>query len=96
MIEGTWPKDDIRRAFVAGAAWWQFYEYGSTIWNSDRRLAEDEAEKRYNPKSKENLMNYEVNEFRFLVDGDSKSRINAEMKELGIDARDIIDRKSVV
>ena len=47
MVDGTWSKDDIRRAFVAGAAWWEFEETGGTMWESDRKLAEDEAEWRY-------------------------------------------------
>ena len=47
IVEGTWPADDIRRAFVAGANWWEFHSQGATMWNSDKRLAEDEAEKRY-------------------------------------------------
>ena len=37
----------VREAFVAGAAWHEFYEHGATIWTSDRRNAEDEAERRY-------------------------------------------------
>jgi len=52
IVEGTWPADDIRRAFVAGANWWEFHSQGATMWNSDKRLAEDEAEKRY-PDGKE-------------------------------------------
>ncbi len=47
LIEGTWPENDIRRAFVAGAKWWEFHKTEFTMWNSDRRLAEEEAEKRY-------------------------------------------------
>jgi len=47
IIEGTWPKDDLRRAFVAGAKWWEYYATEATMWNSDVSLAEDEAEKRY-------------------------------------------------
>ncbi len=49
VIEGTWPENDIRRAFVAGAKWWEFHKTEFTMWNSDRRLAEKEAEKRYSP-----------------------------------------------
>jgi hypothetical protein len=44
---GYWPKDDIRRAFVAGVAWWEFTKTGATIWASDRTAAEEEAERRY-------------------------------------------------
>ena len=46
-MDGTWPKDDIRRAFVAGAAWWEYHQSMGTMWGSDRALAEDEAERRY-------------------------------------------------
>lgn len=49
-IEGTWPKNDIRRAFVAGAKWWEYHSTGATMWQSDQRLAEAEAEKRYTPE----------------------------------------------
>jgi hypothetical protein len=44
---GTWSADDPRRAFVAGASWWEFEKEGATIWSSDRDRAEAEAEKRY-------------------------------------------------
>jgi len=54
IIEGKWPENDLRRAFVAGAAWWEWHVNRATMWTSDRRLAEDEAEKKYNPK-KEHL-----------------------------------------
>ena len=47
MEIGYWPKDDLRRAFVAGAKWWEWHKEGATMWNSDVREAEDEAEKRY-------------------------------------------------
>lgn len=47
MIKGTWPEDDIRRAFVAGAKWWEYRTTGATMWQSDRNLAEEEAERRY-------------------------------------------------
>ncbi len=50
MIEGKWAKDDIRRAFVAGAKWWEFHRTGGTMWQSDRNLAEAEASKRYAPQ----------------------------------------------
>ena len=45
--EGTWPKDDLRRAFVEGAKWWEWYSSGGTMWNSDVTLAEKEAEEHY-------------------------------------------------
>lgn len=47
MIIGTWSEHDIRRAFVRGAKWWEYHETGATMWQSDRRLAEGEAENRY-------------------------------------------------
>ena len=45
--KGTWPNDDLRRAFVTGVAWWEWVRSTATIWTSDRRLAETEAERRY-------------------------------------------------
>jgi hypothetical protein len=50
-IEGTWRRDDLRRAFVAGAKWWEFESRKATMWASDRALAEAEAERVY-PKGK--------------------------------------------
>lgn len=44
---GQWAKDDLRSAFVAGAAWWEYHREGATIWQSERNLAEVEAENRY-------------------------------------------------
>lgn len=46
-IHGSLCQDDLRRAFVAGAAWWEFNRTGFTIWPEDRNLAEKEAERRY-------------------------------------------------
>ena len=46
-LDGTWPKRFIGRAFVDGAKWWELASRGATMWNSDIRLAEIEAEKRY-------------------------------------------------
>ena len=46
-MQGTCPKDDLRRAFVAGAKWGEYHTFGSTMWDSDIKLAEKEAEKRY-------------------------------------------------
>jgi len=46
-IEGTLPADDLRRAFVDGAAWWNFKSTSWSMWNSERREAEEEAEARY-------------------------------------------------
>ncbi|MBU0706734.1 hypothetical protein KJ807_05980 [Patescibacteria group bacterium] len=47
MKEGTLPDNDIRRAFVEGAKWWEFENYGGTMWQSDQRRAEQEAGNRY-------------------------------------------------
>jgi hypothetical protein len=47
QLEGTWPADDLRRAFVAGAAWHEYHSTGFTMWRSDRDVAEAEAERRY-------------------------------------------------
>jgi hypothetical protein len=47
MVEGEWPEDDLRRAFVAGAAWWEFHKKGATMWQSDRALVEGVADNRY-------------------------------------------------
>ena len=44
IIEGEWPADDLRRAFVMGAKWWEFHQSGATMWQSDQRLAEEKAE----------------------------------------------------
>lgn len=44
---GAWPEDCQQRAFVAGAAWWQFTANGSTMFGSERSQAEDEAVTRY-------------------------------------------------
>jgi len=41
------PEDDLRRAFVAGAKWWEYHSTKFTMWPSDRDLAEKEAERRY-------------------------------------------------
>ena len=46
-VEGTWPEDDLRRAFVAGAKWWEYESTGATMWNSDVNKAEKEAGFRY-------------------------------------------------
>ena len=45
--EGTWPKRCIQRAFVDGAAWWQYHHSGSTMFGSERTEAETEAILRY-------------------------------------------------
>ena len=53
IIEGVWAENDLRRAFVAGAKWWEFHKTGFTMWPKDQRLSEQEATKRYPPKAKE-------------------------------------------
>jgi len=47
IVEGTWKALDFRRAFVEGAKWWEFQKTGATMWQSDRDLTEQEAEKRW-------------------------------------------------
>jgi hypothetical protein len=46
-IEGTLPADDLRRAFVMGAAWWEMQITGSTLFSSERHLAENKAEEMF-------------------------------------------------
>lgn len=46
-VAGTWPTDDLRRAFVDGVAWHEFTSTGATMFPSDRDVAEVEAEMRY-------------------------------------------------
>ena len=35
--------DKLSVAFVQGAKWWEYYSQGATMWQSDQRLAEEEA-----------------------------------------------------
>lgn len=44
---GAWPEHDLRRAFVSGAAWWEEYLAGGTMWPADRDRAESEANRRF-------------------------------------------------
>lgn len=46
-VQGTWPRNDIRRVFVSGAKWWEFHKTGATMWRSDIDLVEAEADKKY-------------------------------------------------
>ena len=46
-VEGTLPADDLRRAFVDGAAWWNFKTTAWSMRTSERREAEAEAAARY-------------------------------------------------
>lgn len=57
LTEGTWAKDDLRRAFVAGAKWWEYHSMGFTMWQSDQRLTEAEANRRYTPKRTKAFLN---------------------------------------
>lgn len=52
MIQGTWPEDCKQRAFVDGAAWWQFHVNDSTMFGSERDKAEKEAVSRYGEPEK--------------------------------------------
>jgi len=45
--EGQWANDDLRRAFVNGARWWEYAKTGFTMWRYDQDEAEEEAERRY-------------------------------------------------
>ena len=47
VLDGTWPADDLRRAFVRGAKWWEYESRGATMWQSDQRKAEVAAEAKY-------------------------------------------------
>jgi len=40
-------ESEFVKAFVAGAKWWEYHETEFTMWQSDQRLAEEEAIKRY-------------------------------------------------
>lgn len=40
------PCSAILIAFVQGAAWWEYHQTKATMWQSDRRLAEEEAMRR--------------------------------------------------
>lgn len=46
-LGGLWAKDDLRRAFVAGAKWWEFKKTGGTMWPSDTDKVEAAAAQRY-------------------------------------------------
>lgn len=41
------PKNDLRRAFVAGCKFWEYYSTGCTMRQSDLKLAKTEANDRY-------------------------------------------------
>ena len=40
------PCSAILIAFVQGAAWWEYHQTKATMWQSDRRMAEEEAMRR--------------------------------------------------
>jgi len=42
-------RNKLIQAFVDGAKWWEFTSCGGTMWQSDQRLAEKEALKKYKP-----------------------------------------------
>ena len=47
-------RQELRKAFVAGAKWWELYRYRATMWPNKIRVAETEAEKQYGkPEGKE-------------------------------------------
>lgn len=48
-LQGSWPENDLRRAFVEGAKWWEWQMTGSTMFPDDVDRAESQAEKRYAP-----------------------------------------------
>ena len=93
-IEGTWSKNDVRRAFVAGAAWWEFYKTQGTLWPSDRRLAEKEAERRYielitreTMKTIDEIVSYIVERGLTINNPDSISQVytaKLEVVDLGV------------
>src|SRR3990167_2679616 len=45
-VRGAWPSDH-RRAFAEGAAWWEYTKTGGTLRESDRRMTEIEACRRF-------------------------------------------------
>lgn len=59
-IEGSWPKGDLRRAFVEGVKWWEWTSRGATMWPDDRNRAEEEAARRYTPSATENKIAVDV------------------------------------
>jgi len=38
--------ESLNVAFVQGASWWEYHQAKATMWQSDRRLAEEEAARR--------------------------------------------------
>jgi len=46
-LNGALGKNDLRRAFVDGAKWWEYHKGDATMWQRDRNLAEIEAERRW-------------------------------------------------
>ena len=56
-LSKTWPKDCPQRAFVEGAAWWQWYQFEcNRLYPVDRKLLETEAVKLYGePKKRYDL-----------------------------------------
>lgn len=54
MPDQTYTSDDLVSAFVAGAKWWEYKKIGATMWQSDQRLAEEEAISRYQKHEHDN------------------------------------------
>uniref|UniRef100_A0A6H1ZLF0 Uncharacterized protein n=1 Tax=viral metagenome TaxID=1070528 RepID=A0A6H1ZLF0_9ZZZZ len=76
MDDGIWHRDDLRRAFVVGAAWWEFHTTGATMWRSDRDLAEAEADRRFpggKPPNHQNAADPPVGRAVKIGDGSSES-----------------------
>jgi len=46
-VEEDYLKNDIIKAFIAGAKWWEYHSTESIMWQSDQNLAMIEAIKRY-------------------------------------------------
>jgi hypothetical protein len=46
-LSGTWPKDCLQRAFIDGAAYWEWRQTGTTLWAQEREELEAEAVRRY-------------------------------------------------
>ena len=47
-------------AFVAGAKWWEYHTTQFTMWQSDQRLAEKEAIKRYGKEDRKTKIRKET------------------------------------
>jgi hypothetical protein len=45
--DGDATANELRRAFVAGAQWWEYVRTGSAMGSNDLRLVEAEGERRH-------------------------------------------------